>query len=58
MDSPCINVCVIDEASGLCEGCGRTRGEIAAWIGLESKERRRIMRELDDRRAKRCGVRK
>lgn len=57
MESPCIKVCVIDEASGLCEGCGRTRGEIATWISLEPEERRRIMRELDGRRAKQSGVR-
>ena len=31
--SPCIDVCKIDEASGLCLGCWRTLAEIAAWGG-------------------------
>lgn len=29
--SPCISVCRMDAASGLCEGCFRTRDEIAGW---------------------------
>ena len=29
--SPCISVCRMDAASGLCEGCLRTLDEIAAW---------------------------
>jgi predicted Fe-S protein YdhL (DUF1289 family) len=29
--SPCINICKIDQQSGLCEGCWRTLDEIAAW---------------------------
>ena len=30
--SPCISVCVMDPASGLCAGCYRTLAEIADWI--------------------------
>jgi predicted Fe-S protein YdhL (DUF1289 family) len=48
--TPCIKVCVIDPASGLCTGCGRTLAEIATWGGLEHAERRRIMAELPGRR--------
>ena len=29
--SPCISVCQMQTATGLCEGCFRTRNEIAAW---------------------------
>lgn len=50
--SPCINVCVIDAATGLCAGCGRTLAEIAAWSGLDDRERRKIMAELPERRAR------
>jgi predicted Fe-S protein YdhL (DUF1289 family) len=50
--SPCINVCVIDTATGLCAGCGRTLAEIAAWSGMPSDERLRIMAELPERRAR------
>ena len=48
--SPCIKVCIIDPVSGLCSGCGRTLGEIAAWARLDAGERRRSMAELPARR--------
>lgn len=48
--SPCIKVCVIDPASGLCEGCGRTLQEIAQWARLSEVERQAIMAELPERR--------
>ncbi|MFE1600107.1 DUF1289 domain-containing protein [Methylobacterium sp. ID0610] len=49
--TPCTRVCVLDPVSGLCEGCGRTRDEIAAWGLLPEPERRRIMALLPARRA-------
>lgn len=49
MESPCIQVCVIDQRSGLCAGCGRTLAEIAAWGGLSPAERRRLMALLPAR---------
>ena len=49
--TPCVQVCVLDPATGLCEGCGRTLDEIAAWSALSEAERRRIMADLDRRRA-------
>ncbi len=49
MDSPCIKVCVIDPADGLCEGCRRSRHEIARWTSYTDGERRRIMAELETR---------
>ena len=50
MLSPCIKVCVIEAATGLCSGCGRSRSEIAAWIGMSDAERQRIIGELARRR--------
>ena len=47
--SPCTKVCVLDDATGLCRGCGRTRGEIAAWGLLSEAERKAIMAGLEDR---------
>jgi uncharacterized protein len=47
--SPCIKVCLIDPETGLCEGCGRTREEIARWFRLPEEERLRIMAELAER---------
>ncbi|RDJ22922.1 DUF1289 domain-containing protein [Bosea caraganae] len=49
--TPCINICVIDQASGLCEGCGRTLQEIAQWGALSEAERLAIMAVLPGRQA-------
>ncbi len=51
VSTPCIKVCVIDPASKLCEGCGRTLPEIAQWSRLSEAERQAIMAELPKRRA-------
>ncbi|MGH6780750.1 MAG: DUF1289 domain-containing protein [Sphingomonadaceae bacterium] len=48
--SPCVQICVIDPASGLCEGCLRTLQEIADWSRLSETERLAIMAELPRRR--------
>jgi len=50
IESPCVDVCVIDPDSGLCEGCARTLEEIARWAAYSTDERRRIMAELEGRR--------
>ena len=47
--SPCIRICVIDPASKLCEGCGRTLQEIAQWSRLTETERLSIMATLEER---------
>jgi predicted Fe-S protein YdhL (DUF1289 family) len=51
ISTPCIRVCILDPDTGLCEGCGRTRDEIAAWYGLSEEERHRIMDGLEERMA-------
>ena len=40
--SPCISVCVMDAASGLCKGCWRTLDEIAAWSTLPDAGKRAV----------------
>jgi predicted Fe-S protein YdhL (DUF1289 family) len=47
--TPCIKVCTVDGASGLCLGCLRTLGEIAGWASLTDAERARILAELPGR---------
>ncbi len=47
--SPCILVCSIDLKSGYCFGCGRTRDEIAYWMGYTDAERDEIMAGLPAR---------
>jgi len=49
--SPCINVCRMHPASGLCEGCWRTLDEIAAWSRLDDDEKRAVWTLIDTRRA-------
>jgi uncharacterized protein len=55
MLTPCIKVCVIDAATGLCAGCARSLAEIAAWAGMTDCERQRIMRDLPARRGQTRG---
>ena len=47
--SPCTKVCILDDATGLCRGCGRTRGEIAAWGMMSEAERQSVMAGLEAR---------
>ncbi len=49
ISTPCIKVCVIDRETGLCEGCGRTGAEIAAWYDMSEDDRLRLMAELPER---------
>lgn len=49
--SPCILVCSIDDRTGFCFGCGRTRVEIGNWYRYDDAERAAIMAELPDRLA-------
>jgi len=49
--TPCIKLCVIDRASGLCAGCGRTLAEIAGWLSFTDAERRATMAALPARLA-------
>ena len=49
MESPCIKRCAIDPRDGLCEGCRRSRHEIALWSSYSDAERREIMRALKTR---------
>lgn len=49
--SPCINVCKMNETSGLCEGCLRTLDEIALWSQLDDEVKREVWALLPGRRA-------
>lgn len=40
--SPCVSVCRMDAASGLCQGCLRTLDEIAAWSTMDDAAKRTI----------------
>ena len=48
--SPCINICRMSPATGLCEGCLRTLDEIAQWSRLDDEAKRAVWLQLDRRR--------
>lgn len=52
MISPCIQICIIDASSGLCQGCGRTLDEIATWGALNDADRAAILSALPGRLAR------
>ena len=55
LPSPCISHCVMDQASGLCEGCQRTIDEIVAWGGASEAQRRSIWHAIVLRRRDAAG---
>lgn len=46
LPSPCINLCRMDEASGLCLGCLRSIPEIIAWSRASEGDKRAIWHEI------------
>lgn len=50
VESPCVGVCIIDEDTGLCEGCLRTLDEVARWSSASSEQRRAILEAVERRR--------
>ena len=48
--SPCINVCKMDEQTGLCSGCLRTIDEIALWSSTDDSRRLGILAAIAKRR--------
>jgi predicted Fe-S protein YdhL (DUF1289 family) len=49
IETPCIKLCVVDPESGFCIGCGRTRPEIAGWLGYTPQLRQAIIAKLPQR---------
>jgi predicted Fe-S protein YdhL (DUF1289 family) len=47
--SPCVGICDLDQATGWCRGCGRSRDEIARWIELSDAERLKVWEGLSAR---------
>lgn len=46
-ESPCRQICRLG-SDEICDGCGRTIGEIAVWYRLGPDERRTVMRRVAD----------
>lgn len=51
MPSPCIGICVMDDASGLCKGCQRTIDEIIDWGSAPEARKRQVWLAIVQRRA-------
>jgi uncharacterized protein len=49
IETPCEKICIVDPASGLCQGCGRNLVEITSWTIYTDGERSRVMAELPQR---------
>ncbi len=54
--SPCISICRIDPASGLCEGCLRSLDEIAGWGAFGDEAKRAVWTAIEARRAARIAA--
>lgn len=54
--TPCVQVCIVDGATGLCLGCHRTLQEIGGWSRFTDAERASVMAELPGRAGKATGV--
>jgi hypothetical protein len=51
VESPCVNLCVLDQPTGWCRGCGRTGEEIGHWSAADEPARRAILHRLPARMA-------
>jgi predicted Fe-S protein YdhL (DUF1289 family) len=49
VSTPCVKLCKIDPATGVCSGCLRTLAEIKAWGGMSEARRLAVMRVLASR---------
>ena len=49
--SPCVNICVMDEATGWCTGCFRTMNEIVAWGTAPNAAKSAVLADLAQREA-------
>jgi uncharacterized protein len=55
--SPCISVCVMDDAQGVCRGCRRTLDEIARWSSYSRAEKLAVLEKVAQRNAQaRAGL--
>tara|TARA_R110002072_G_scaffold4404_6_gene30908 strand:+ start:885 stop:1109 length:225 start_codon:yes stop_codon:yes gene_type:complete len=49
--TPCVKVCFVDPAAGLCVGCFRTMDELGRWTKYSDAEREAILAALPQREA-------
>lgn len=49
--SPCVGVCLMDPASGWCQGCWRSLDEIARWSQADDGDKRAVWLAIERRQA-------
>ena len=54
--SPCVSICRMDTATGLCEGCFRTLDEIASWSALDEEDKRAVWKRIGERSLRATGI--
>ena len=47
--SPCLSICRMETATGLCVGCLRTLDEIAAWSRMDDASKQALWQQLEER---------
>ncbi|MGC8202599.1 DUF1289 domain-containing protein [Aliiroseovarius sp. PTFE2010] len=55
IETPCVDICVIDPESRLCRGCLRSIDEITGWSRMSPAARHKIMDELATRAPRLSG---
>lgn len=50
-DSPCVHICLMDYAQGLCIGCHRTLDEITYWVTYTPARKNEVLAAVARRRA-------
>ena len=50
MKSPCIKICQMDPAHGVCIGCCRSLDEIARWGSMSEAEQLEVLNQIPERR--------
>lgn len=56
IESPCINVCKLDESKTLCIGCFRTLDEISEWRLATEERQQQIVEAAKDRKNAHAGI--
>ena len=48
-DSPCVHICLMDYAQGLCIGCHRTLDEITYWATYSTARKNEVLAAVAQR---------
>ena len=43
IESPCVDICQLNPASGVCLGCFLTMDEISVWVEMSDDDKREVL---------------